>query len=74
MHNYQLKYIIQNAYDLTSASNDRKKLFNNLKYRVDTTGKMNWNSIKFEYITDEPLNQVNLIFTTLITNNILFEK
>lgn len=51
---------MKNAYAFTSACNDSKELFNNLKYRVDMTGKVNWNSIKFEYKIDEPLNQVNL--------------
>jgi len=61
MYNCQLKDIIKNAYALTSASNDSKELFNNLKYRIDTAEKVNSNSIKFEYKTDEPLNQVNII-------------
>ncbi|XP_026804833.1 gamma-tubulin complex component 3 homolog [Rhopalosiphum maidis] len=58
LHNYQLKDIIKNAYVLTSAGNDSKKLFNNLKYRIDITKNMNWDCIKFEYKIDEPLNQV----------------
>lgn len=59
MHYYQLKDIIKNAYVLTSAGNDDKKLFYNLKYKIETNGKVvNWNSFKFEYVTDEPLNQV----------------
>lgn len=66
MYNYQLKDIIKNAYILTSAGNDSKKLFNNLKYRIDKTEEVNWDSIKFEYKTDEPLNQVNLIFAIVI--------
>ncbi|XP_022162682.1 gamma-tubulin complex component 3 homolog [Myzus persicae] len=58
IYNYQLKDIIKNAYALTSAKNDSKELFNNLKCQIDTVGKVNWNSIKFEYKTDEPLNQI----------------
>ncbi|XP_050057726.1 gamma-tubulin complex component 3 homolog isoform X2 [Aphis gossypii] len=58
LYNYQLKDIIKNAYVLTSAGNDSKKLFNNLKYRIDITEKVNWDSIKFEYKTDEPLNHI----------------
>ncbi|XP_060852229.1 gamma-tubulin complex component 3 homolog [Rhopalosiphum padi] len=58
LHNYQLKDIIKNAYVLTSTGNDSKKLFNNLKYRIDITKKMNWDCIKFEYKIDEPLNQI----------------
>jgi len=63
MYNYQLNDIIKNAYALTSAGNDNEELFSKLKYRIDMSGKVNWNSIKFEYKTDEPLNQVNLIIT-----------
>lgn len=61
---YQLKDIMENAYGLTSAGNDDKKLFNNLKYKIETNEEVvNWDSFKFEYVTDEPLNQVksNLI-------------
>jgi len=61
-----LKDIIKNAYVLTSAGNDSKKLFNNLKYRIDITKKMNWDCIKFEYKIDEPLNQVNLITAAVV--------
>jgi len=63
IYNYQLKDIIKNGYALTSAGNDSEELFSNLKYRIDTAGKVNWNSIKFEYKIDELLNQVNLIIT-----------
>ncbi|VVC25605.1 Gamma-tubulin complex component protein [Cinara cedri] len=58
MHNYQLQEIMKNAYSLTSAKNDNMKLFKNLKYSIDSTGKLNWNSFKFEYITDEPLERI----------------
>eukprot|EP00102_Acyrthosiphon_pisum_P013929 XP_008183718.2 PREDICTED: gamma-tubulin complex component 3 homolog [Acyrthosiphon pisum] len=58
IHNYQLNDIIKNAYALTSASNDNEELFSKLKYQIDTSGKVNWKSIKFEYKTDEPLNQI----------------
>ncbi|KAL4132123.1 hypothetical protein QTP88_009332 [Uroleucon formosanum] len=58
IYNYQLKDIIKNAYALTSAGNDSEDLFSNLKYRIDKTGKMNWNSINFEYKTDGSLNQI----------------
>lgn len=60
MRHYQLEDIIENAYQVTSAGNDNKKLFDNLKYRIVCAGEVNWNSFKFEYVTDEPLNQVSL--------------
>lgn len=55
---YELNDIVDNAHELTSASNDGKNLFDNLKYRMNSTGQMNWNSLEFEYVTDEPLSQV----------------
>lgn len=59
MDHYQLKDIVENAYQLTSAENDSKKLFDYLKYRIDSTiEEVNWNSFKFEYQIDEPLYQV----------------
>lgn len=59
MHYYQLKDIMENAYNLTSARNNSKELYKHFTYRVDSTSKVNWNSFKFEYVTGEPLNQVD---------------
>lgn len=63
MHYYQLKAIMENAYQLTSAVNDNKKLFKNLKYKLEFTKKISWDSFKFEYLIDEPLNQVKFYLT-----------
>lgn len=68
MHSYQLREIVEAARNLTSAGNDDKKSFDCLKYRVDCTGEVNWDSFKFEYVTDEPLNQVKLDLITIIMN------
>lgn len=58
MHHYQLKDIVESAYSLTSARNDDEQIYRDFKYTVDSTGKINWHSFKFEYVTDEPLDQV----------------
>lgn len=74
MHNYQLREIVETARNLTSAKNDNEKSFSRFKYRVDLTNEVNWDSFKFEYVTNKPLSQVKLISITVITtsNTILF--
>lgn len=68
MNYYQLEDIVQNAFNLTSTKDDNKKLFDNFKYKIEINEKVNWNSFKFEYVIDEPLNQVPILFNSIISN------
>lgn len=65
MHFYQLEAIMENAYKLTSAVNDNKKVFKNLKYKLELIEEISWDSFKFEYVIDEPLNQVKFYLTEI---------
>ncbi|XP_050529136.1 gamma-tubulin complex component 3 homolog [Daktulosphaira vitifoliae] len=59
IHNYQLKGIVEDAYELTSAANDSIKIFDCLKYKTVLGGSiLDWHSLKFEYIIHEPLTKL----------------
>ncbi|XP_050439762.1 gamma-tubulin complex component 3 homolog [Adelges cooleyi] len=69
MHRYQLKGIMEDAYESTSAGNDDRKVFDSLRYRIDLTETtVDWGSLKFEYAIGEPLNRIFSPHAKVYTN------